>query len=297
MSAEILNQLWTAYPKLLTGTDLFAGTSTGADIISLLLKGLTPPEMISAFHDKEVPFFQHPTGKGSQEPRYDVEAAYRSQIHLHGHKTLNDFDQSVLLTAFNVQNSDNLGWTPRLYNNLSKSTNGCTLLADAVTESGAMPGMLGSWKGSVDGAFVNHDPTLPAIALAMNEGVPIEEIVVLCIGTGFMPTYLTSDTSSWGAEQWQNGVPGNPDHITPLLVGGTVSPILSLALNGTSSSLMPTLAGMMLPGRYVNINPVLPTFISETDTSPEALATLTSLGQADSPQIELAKRLLQTYWA
>jgi patatin-like phospholipase/acyl hydrolase len=297
MSAEILNQLWTACPNILTETDLFAGTSTGAGITSLLLAGYPPPEIIAFFQKKEVPFFQNPTGSGSREPRYDIETAHGGQIKLHGLKTLNDFDQSMLLTAFNVLNSDNLGWTPLLYNNLSKSTNGDTKIADAVTSSGAMPGMIGSWKGNVDGAFVNHDPTLPAIALAMNEGIPIEEIVVICIGTGFMPTYLTSDTSVWGAEQWQNGLPGNPDHITPLLVGGTVSPILSLTLNGTSSSLMPTLAAMMLPGRYVNINPVLKTFISEVDTNPKDLATLISLGQADSPQIELAKQLLQTYWA
>ncbi|HEX4864958.1 MAG TPA: patatin-like phospholipase family protein [Acidimicrobiales bacterium] len=297
MSAEILNQLWTACPNILTGTDLFAGTSTGADITSFLLAGLTPPEIISFFLEREVPFFQSPTGSGSREPRYDIKAVHGGQVALHGPlKTLNDFDQSMLLTAFNVQNSHHLGWTPLLYNNLSKSTNGDTKIADAVTSSGSMPGMVGSWKGNVDGAFVHHDPTIPAIALAMNEGIPIEEIVVICIGTGFMPTYLTSDTSVWGAEQWQNGVPGNPDHITPLLVGGTVSPILSITLNGTSSSLMPTLAGMMLPGRYVNINPVLKTFISEIDTTPEALATLISLGQADSPQIELAKQLLRTYW-
>lgn len=296
ISAEILNQLWTACPNILTKTDLFAGTSTGAGMVSSILAKISPPDIISSFQNEAL-FFKSPTGSGSKEPRYDIMASYASQVTLHSQKTLNDVkDQSVLLTAFNVQSSGDLGWTPLLYNNLSKSTNGETMIADAVTSSGAMPGMLGSWKGNVDGAFVHHDPTLAAIALAINEGVPLEEIVVICIGTGFMPTYLTSDTSSWGAEQWQNGVPKNTDHITPLLVGGTASPILSLTLNGTSSNLMATLAGMMLPGRYVNINPVLVTFISEIDTNPEDLAYLTSLGQAGSPQIELAKQLLQTYW-
>lgn len=296
MSAGILNQLWTACPNILTKTDLFAGTSAGSGIISSILGGISPPDIIKGFQN-EVFFFQNnSTGTGPQEPRYDVMAPYASQVTLHGQKTLNDVKQSVLLTAFNVQNTNNLGWTPLLYNNLSKSTNGDTTIADAVTSSGAMPGMEGSWKGNVDGAFVHHDPTLAAIALAVNEGVPLEEIVVICIGTGFMPTYLTSDTSKWGAEQWQNGVPGSTDHITPLLVGGTASPILSLTLNGTSTNLIGTLAGMMLPGRYVNINPVLVNFISEIDTNPEDLAYLTSLGQADSPQIEQAKQLLQTYW-
>jgi hypothetical protein len=53
---------------------------------------------------------------------------------------------------------------------------------------------------------------------------------------------------------------------------------------------------MMLPGRYVNINPVLVTFISEIDTNPQDLNYLTSLGQADSPEIQLAKQLLKKYW-
>ena len=299
MSAEILNQLWAAYPNILSKTNLFAGTSTGSGIISLLLteKYATPPDVIGYFQDKEVPFFSSPKGSGSQEPWYDVKAVHLGQVSLHGQKTLNDFKhQSVLFTAFNVQNSGTLGWTPLLYNNLSKSTNRDTKIAEAVTSSSAMPGMLGSWKGNVDGAFVNHDPTLAAIALAMNEGVAIEDIVVICIGTGFMPNYLVSDTSSWGAGQWQDGLPGNPDHISSLLIGGTASPILSISLNGTSSSLMPTLLGMMLPNRYVNINPVLSTFIAENDTNPADLATLVSQGQADSPEIELAKQLLQQYW-
>ena len=304
MSAEILNQLWAAYPNILTKTDLFAGTSTGSGIISLLLseKYATPPDVISYFQNQEVSFFSNPRYKGAQlpspEPWYAVSGVYAGQVAIHGPtKTLNGFtDQSLLFTSFNVQNSGSLGWTPLLYNNLSKSTNGDTAIADAVTSSSAMPGMLGSWKGNVDGAFVNHDPTIAAIALAMNEGIAIEDMVVICIGTGFMPNYLVSDTSSWGAAQWQNGLPGNPDHISSLLVGGTVSPILSISLNGTSSSLMPTLVGMMLPGRYVNINPVLNTFIAENDTIPADLATLIAAGQADSPQVEQAKQLLQQYW-
>jgi patatin-like phospholipase/acyl hydrolase len=42
-----------------------------------------------------------------------------------------------------------------------------TQIADVVVASGFMPGMLPSYLGTVDGAFVHHDPTLAAIALAL----------------------------------------------------------------------------------------------------------------------------------
>jgi ABC-type sugar transport system substrate-binding protein len=50
--------------------------------------------------------------------------------------------------------------------------------------------MLSSHGEKVDGAFVNRDPTLAAIASATNEGNRLEDIVVICIGTGFMANYI-----------------------------------------------------------------------------------------------------------
>ncbi|HEY3911444.1 MAG TPA: hypothetical protein VGM07_16375 [Stellaceae bacterium] len=52
------------------------------------------------------------------------------------------------------------GWDTHV--NFSCSTNAHTLVADAVVATGAMPAR-SVHEGNVDGAFVNHDPTLPSL--------------------------------------------------------------------------------------------------------------------------------------
>ena len=106
-----------------------------------------------------------------------------------------------------------------------------------------MPGMFGSHQGNVDGAFVQLDPTLAAIALAVNSGVHLADIVVICFGTGFMANDLGSATATWGAHQRQHGDKDNKYNVPPLLVNGTPSPILNISMNGTSTNLHPDAGG------------------------------------------------------
>lgn len=152
-------------------------------------------------------------------------------------------------------------------------------------------------QGNVDGAFVNHDPTLAAIALAVNAGVRLDKIVVICFGTGFMGSYLETATGDWGAKQWQTGYPNNPDspyNLSPLLVNGKPSPILNISLNGTSTNLIPDLARMLLPGRYAYLNPILDRYIAENDTK---AADLLYLQEACSGvDLSTAEAVLTNYW-
>jgi patatin-like phospholipase/acyl hydrolase len=274
-------------------TDLLAGTSVGASIISLLIANLSPTEVYKYFSSTVPGFFQKPN-TDPQKPAFDIELLAAGQHQLHPtNPLLGELKKKVLLTSFNV-GAENQNWRPVLFNNLSKSTTGTTPLIDAVVSSGAMPGELGSYKGNIDGAFVNHDPTLAAIALAVNEGIRLENIVAICIGTGFMANWIASDTSQWGAEQWQSG-DGNPNNrMPPGLINGTISPVLSAAIDGTSTNLIPDLAAMMLPGRYAYLNPTLDRFIPEDDTNPTDLAYL----QAQAAQVDIAPAvaLLDKYW-
>lgn len=207
LSATILQNLADAYPNILSKTDLFAGTSTGAGIISWLLAGTTPAGIIQKYLTSEVQFFSFEDFEPTK-PGYDIDLVFAGQAAMHGLKTLNDFDQSVLFTSFNVGSAtsptEHTPWQPILYSNLTSSPNGGTTVAEAVTSSSAMPGMLGSYEGNIDGAFVNHDPTLAALASAIHyEKVSLSDIVVICIGTGLMQNWIASDTHSWGAQQWQ----------------------------------------------------------------------------------------------
>jgi patatin-like phospholipase/acyl hydrolase len=292
-SVTMLNTLYTQYPNIVSSANMLAGTSTGAGIIAALANGQTPQDLITNFLTKEVEFFKV-QNKNSSLPAYDVELFAESAKTAYGSQKLSDIkSQNVVLTSFNV-GDQNTPWSPILFNNFPGSPTAGTLLADAVVSSGAMPGMFGSYQGNVDGAFVNHDPTLAAIALAVNSGIDPNDIVAICFGTGLMTNNLGSATAYWGAEQWQAGSKEYPYNVPPLLINGTASPILNISLSGTSTSLTQSLSGMMLPQRYAYLNPTLDRYIPENDTDSADLTYLQA--QAAAVDVSAAAALVNAYW-
>ncbi|MBW8878758.1 MAG: patatin-like phospholipase family protein [Acidobacteria bacterium] len=305
MSAIILDRLSRINGNILTKTSLLAGTSTGAGIVSGLVGGQKVKDIIDTFYYEAAEFYSKPNDDASA-PAYPNDSFVAAQKKLHGTKPISSLThQQVLFTAFNVGSAPVDGgsataWYPQLFTNVPKAPipTESTLIVDAVVASGSMPGMLPSYNGNVDGAFVNHDPTLAAIALAVNSGVDINEIAAICIGTGFMENWIGSDTAQWGASQWLNG-DGTGNYKTPALLvnESCVCPILNISLNGTSSNLIPMLSKMLLSGRYVNLNPTLDQYVPENAHLAEQILYLAS--QADAiPQRDwdAAKHLLKTYW-
>jgi hypothetical protein len=305
MSATILKNLAKHHGNILTHTNLLAGTSTGAGIVSSLIANESVDEIIAGF-PTEAKFF----AEGSPNPNapaYSSSAYVQEQHGMHGDRTLASLlPQQVLLTGFNLGSGPREGgsptaWFPQLFTNVPSplTSTASTSIVEAVVSSGAMPGMVPSYLGNVDGAFVNHDPTLAAIALAVSSGIDLKDIAAICIGTGFMENWIGSDTTQWGAHQWLHGDGTNNYHLPSLLTNEAgVCPILNLCLNGTSTNLIPLLCQMLLPGRYVNLNPVLGRYVSETASDPTQLAYLVAQAEAlrSSELWRKATHLLETYW-
>ncbi len=303
MSATILNRLWEHRPSILTDTDLFAGTSTGSVIVGDLLAGKTPPEIIDSYMGSMVGFY------GNQKtdpdaPAYSIDEAYAAQVALHGDARLSDKPQKAVMTSFNIGSAsvqDDVvtpqPWQPLLYSNLPTLFGGGedVLVAKAVMSSGAMPGQFGALEGNVDGAFLNHDPTLAVIAVAMHNDVAIEDIVVINIGTGFMESWIAADAHDWGAQQWLDGNDNPFTSAPPFYINlDGPTPSLDMALSGTSTEAYPLIAQMMLGARYTNLNPKLPCFIPENSTSEQDLALLQDRGE--EIDISAAIQLLDDYW-
>ena len=315
MSATILQRLsQPPYDTLINQTTMLAGCSTGAIISSELLAGTTPQGLIELFTGSEIGFYNNMNDK-PDAPAYPMIDVLYSQEQLHGDTPVSQAAKDVLLVSFNVgalkTNPDGRvvpkPWDPIMFTNLLGTEqdrqsgldgNSSTPIAIAACSSGAMPGQLGSVEGNVDGAFFNHDPTLAAICLAVHNGVPLEKIVAITIGTGLMPDWLASDTTNWGAKQWMNGDANPFDNTPPFLMNQTQpSPILDMCLSGTSANMMPRLCKMLLGDRYVNINPRLPCFIPENSTSPQAINLLQRHGESGDPEnFEKAQALLRDYW-
>jgi patatin-like phospholipase/acyl hydrolase len=204
-SVAMLNVLQqkTGNANIAQDADMLAGTSTGSSIVAALARKKdrapeTAAELINFFRTSELKFFKNQNYLVSK-PGYDVkDIAADMELKYLGIK-LKDLPQRVLMTAFNVGDAaKKIDWQPVLFHNFPFSTVSETPLADAVVSSGAMPGMLGSHKGNVDGAFVHHDPTLAAISLAVRGGHKLADIVVICFGTGFMGNSLGRETANWG---------------------------------------------------------------------------------------------------
>ena len=327
-SAIMLNELCKACPEvdIVKGADMLAGTSTGSGITAWLVNPYdTKPNpverLIDYFETEEVLFFSDKSNKAA-EPAYDVQTFANSMQKKYQSATLNAIPQRLLITSFNVGETIStvappavrVPWGPVLFNNFPGSNNGDTLLADAVVCSSAMPGMFGGYRGFVDGAFVHHDPTAAAIALAVNAGVPLGDIVAICFGTGFMANSIgpvintiNKQERGWGAEQWQAGATDSSSYcLQPLLINEKVpSPIVNISLNGTSTNLIPLLSGMLLAQpqsqpsrRYAYLNPKLDKFIPENETNPGKLKYLRQQAEAitDTQEFSQAKTLVQKYW-
>ncbi len=288
---ELLTRLYQHDPNIIENTDLFAGTSTGSDIISMILAGMTPESIVTAYKTTVRDSFLNP-GTDPNQPAYNIDHLVAGVRLMHPENDpLSSFDKKFVMTSFNV-GKNGQPWVPLLLSNLDKSTTRETPIVDAVVSSSVMGGMFGSYKGNVDGAFVHHDPTLVAVSMAVNEGIDPNDIVVICIGTGFMSQWINSDTSKWGPNQWIN----SQDENTPTLLTNqqSKSPILNMLLNGTSVNLIPDLSAMLLPDRYAYLNPALEYYIPETETNIEKLDYMQS--QAANLDITVATNLIDSYW-
>src|SRR6185295_4054108 len=207
MSATILtrlNQEFSAkYNKtLIDQVDMIAGTSTGSLITALLLIGLTPEE-ISDFYLGMVPFYKMGQTDPSK-PMFPPDWLLPVLDELHLDPPISEFGKKALFTSFDI-GAEGVPWSHQLFHNFPGSPTGMIGLLDAMSGSGAMPGMVapvactlaGRQLRLVDGAFVHHDPTVPAIAVAAANGIDVADISAIDIGTGFMRNFISADASEW----------------------------------------------------------------------------------------------------
>jgi hypothetical protein len=309
MSAMILSRLSQAFRdkygvSLHQRADCIAGTSTGSFITGMLMCDVDPEIIVGLYDDVLAPGYR----LGKTDPTHPAFASsdwIAILDHYHADRRLRHFEtQNCVFTSFDIGGPDR-AWAPMLLNNFPGSDTADFGLLDAMAASGAMPGMCSphdviigdrSYR-LVDGAFVHHDPTIPAVALAVSSGVPLDEVSAIDIGTGFMRNFVTADASGWGSLQWTYGSGTKDGQLPPLLANNAnETPILNLTLSGTSTNLMPDLARMLLGDRFAYLNPDFGSrVISEMAADPESLAFLRD--QAMTCDIGPALAVLDEYWA
>ncbi len=259
LSLKIL-ELIDAKTPFLDKIDLFAGTSTGSFIALGLAMGLKPGDLLPLYTTEGQNVFvksSHPIervlgfeAKYTNEPlKKALEKAYKPKIT--SSKPLSDLPKKVAIPTFELKSPEKEGehgrWEPQVLNNLKGSTTAHVSIIDAAMKSSAAPTYFPSYKGCVDGGISANNPSIAALSFAVGSGIPLEEVHLLSIGTGYIPHDIKGN-ESWGKVKWVENLFGP--------MAASSHPILTLFSDAEEE--MTTLnCSHILGKRFCRLNPAL----------------------------------------
>jgi uncharacterized protein len=252
-------------PDYLEQIDLFAGVSTGAIIAAGLAAGVPVSEGSGLYltHSKEIftdSFWDNLKDLGfAVGAQYDNIPLHRVLLSVFGGKTLDTLNKRVLIPTFDLDNegksSDGVRrWSPKFFHNFPvPDADGDQGVVDVLMRTTAVPAFFPMYQGYVDGGLVANSPSMCALAQALDEEtgkqVP-EDVVLLSIGTGRMPSYLPQQDADWGWKQW-----GVQLQVDPQL--GVRLPIIDIVMEGMDG-VADYQCRRILGDRYHRLQPDLP---------------------------------------
>lgn len=239
-AARLLERLDERYPGFLSRTDLFAGTSTGGILALGLAAGMTPKqcrEFYEAYSPAVFPrWFPYDLGVFRSARRL-VRAVYGNQdlkaalAERFGERTLGSLQPRwVLVASFALDNPNPRpglprAWKAKFFHNFPdhprQKTDAHERIVDVALRSSAAPTFLPVYEGFVDGGVVANNPSMCALAQAVNEETgrqQLDDVVLLSVGTGLNPLHLSARHASWGIWQWML----RRIKLTDVFVDGTV---------------------------------------------------------------------------
>jgi patatin-like phospholipase/acyl hydrolase len=218
LSAALLDRLCSVVPGLLEGVGLYAGTSTGGILGLGLAAGLTPAALRD-FYVREGPgvfdgSLVRTVGCGLALAKYSNERLAAALQATFGDRRLGALPGKVLIAAFDLDGFDKTAnlrtWKPKFFHNLGgDDSDDDALVVDVALATSAAPTYFPSWKGFIDGGIVANNPSLAALAQALDQRVPaaarargLADIALLSLGTGRFPRHLDRGAHDWGLIEW-----------------------------------------------------------------------------------------------
>jgi patatin-like phospholipase/acyl hydrolase len=259
LTAVLLNRLLGAYPALLQdrpGTiSLFAGTSTGGILALGLAAGLTPAQIRDLYVVNGKLIFDSSWTRdvvelgGISGAKYDNVNLKQILLDTFGAQKLNDLHSRVLISSFSLDNQEAdpslRTWHPKFFHNFSgPDSDGEILAVDVAMATSAAPTYFPSYGVFVDGGVIANNPSMAAIAQALDgrnqagERATLDEIKLLSVGTGVSLQYINGNDHDWGDAQWMR-------------------PILNVMMDG-SVGVADFECKQLLGDRYHRVEPVFP---------------------------------------
>ena len=258
MTAVVLDRLLGAYPALLQdrpGTiTLFAGTSTGGILALGLAAGLTPAQIRDLYVVNGKLIFDsswtHNVVElgGISGSKYDNVNLKQILQETFGAQKLKDLHSRVLIASFNLDNQADTTartWNPKFFHNFAgPDSDGEFLAVDVAMSTSAAPTYFPSYGVYVDGGVIANNPSMAAIAQALDgrnqagERATLGEIKLLSVGTGASLQFISGQDHDWGDAQW-------------------IKPILNVMMDG-SVGVADFECRQLLGDRYCRVEPIFP---------------------------------------
>jgi predicted acylesterase/phospholipase RssA/nucleoside 2-deoxyribosyltransferase len=242
--------------------DLVAGTSTGGIVALAVAKGIPVKDLTTMYKHHGPLIFTSKLGssvrRGARYRQEPLAVALRQQF---GNARMGELAVEAIVTSSGIETLSQ--------QTFSKTDDPDMSIVDAALATSAAPTYfpavtpVNSERSFMDGGLWANDPSLLAVLYAhQQQGVPLENIQLLSVGTGTQPTGAT---------------------IKEINEMRTLSPaavrfILEFLMSA-QSSFSDTYTDLLLPaGSYLRVNPVLPDRIA-LDDADGAIKLLPALGQ------------------
>ncbi len=212
----IIKKMLEKRPDFLDKIDMVAGTSIGSFVGIGLINNIPPDTIIKLFQSFAKEVFKKPDlnrkigGNIGLCAWYDNKSLRKILVDLFGQTKLKDLNKTVLVPAFKLHNDKgpNPNWKAKIFHNQKGARcDGEQLAVDVIMASTAVPVVLPTSQGYIDGAFVSNNPALLAITQTQDkryEGnpVPLNEVKVFSIGKDSGCSFIEGNSLDWGYLKW-----------------------------------------------------------------------------------------------
>lgn len=208
LSIELVKRLEVETPGVVAKADMLAGTSTGGIIALALAFGMTPTEVGALYGDNGASIFDAEWVRaiegfdGLREAKYDNAKLKQILQKKFGNARLSDLKQAVVVPTLALRDGNPAGKAVHFLTNLNPTT-ATTFLWQAGLMTSAAPTYFPSFGVYVDGGVVANDPSMCAVIRALkHEGVKLEDIQLLSIGTGWSLKPIDGEDHDAGLLWW-----------------------------------------------------------------------------------------------